>query len=81
MFHVKHGGEKMNYRIKKTNIKEYIEDIENELEKVSKKIRRINKMQLKFRNTFYADELKELYLKQQFYEGQLSASIHILNNC
>ena len=65
--------------MQKRNIKTYIRKIEETLKGIRKEEAKINND--KYHGALGGDTLKELYLKEKYYEGQLFACNYILNNC
>ena len=65
--------------MQKRNIKTYIREVEETLKLIRKEEFKINND--KYYGALGGDILKELYLKEQYYEGQLFACNYILKNC
>lgn len=66
--------------MRKKNVEEFLKEAEKDLEKVQKEYRKISKMGAKA-TAFEGEQLKNLYLKEQFIEGQIFAAKYIINNC
>lgn len=69
----------MTNRISKRKIKKYIKWLEEEYEKRSKKLERLQKINDKEEAMYY--DLREDYERLAEYKGEIRASIYILNNC
>lgn len=64
--------------MQKRKIKSYIREIEQTLKGIREEEKKYND---KHYGVLDGDTLKDLYLKEEYYEGQLFACKYILNNC